>query len=203
MSKLSLAQLPDSRIVNEAGALIRAAFDDRLYNHTMRTHLLAVRYAARYGIHHDREQLAMACLFHDLGMVGPHQDAGRAFTFSGSAAMKEFLLQRQWPEERIRPAMEAIDFHMQLLPRWDLGEVAGLLQVGAWMDVTGLRRWRLPQAVKESRRHFERGGFFLHFNVCLAKELVSPRRALGLLAPHGRAPAGHYCCDAHAPALAA
>jgi hypothetical protein len=197
MDALLRARMPDTRVVAEAGALARAAFDDRLFHHTLRTHFLALRYAERFGLSCDREQLALACLFHDLGLVAPHYRADRAFTFSSSAAMKSFLLERGWPAERILPAMEAIDFHMQLLPRWERGETAGLLQVGAWMDVTGLRGWRLPGAVREARAQFRRGSFFLQFNVCLAGQLLSPRRAPGLLAPRGREPADHYCCEAH------
>ncbi|WP_165797372.1 HD domain-containing protein [Solimonas fluminis] len=203
MDALLRAQMPDTRIVAEAGALVRAAFDDRLFHHTLRTHFLARRYAERFGIRCDPEQLAMACLFHDLGLVAPQYRADRAFTFSSSGAMKPFLLARGWTAARIVPAMEAIDFHMQLLPRWELGETAGLLQVGAWMDVTGLRSRRLPGAVREARAQFRRGSFFWQFNACLAGQLVSPRRALGLLAPRGREPAGHYGCEAHRPCLAA
>lgn len=203
MDALLRAQMPDTRLIAEAGALARAAFDDRLFHHTLRTHFLALRYAERFGVRCDREQLALACLFHDLGLVAPHYRADRAFTYSSSAAMKDFLLQRGWEPERVRPAMEAIDFHMQLLPRWELGETAGLLQVGAWMDVTGLRSWRVPGAVKQARAQFRRGSFFWQFNVCLTGQLLSPTRALGLLAPSGREPAGHYCCDAHTPRIAA
>ena len=203
MDALLRAQMPDTRMVAEAGSLARAAFDDRLFHHTLRTHFLALCYAERFGIRCDREQLALACLFHDLGLVAPHYRAERAFTYSSSAAMKSFLLERGWAAERVLPAMQAIDFHMQLLPRWDLGETAGLLQVGAWMDVTGLRSWRVPGAVKQARAQFRRGSFFWQFNVCLTGQLASPKRALGLLAPWGREPAGHYCCEAHAPHKAA
>ncbi len=203
MDALLRAQMPDTCAVAEAGALARAAFDDRLFHHTLRTYFLALRYAERFGLRCDREQLAMACLFHDLGLVAPHYRAEQAFTHSSSAAMKSFLLERGWAAERVLPAMQAIDFHMQLLPRWELGETAGLLQVGAWMDVTGLRSWRVPGAVKQARAQFRRGSFFWQFNACLAGQLASPKRALGLLAPQGREPRGHYCCDAHAPRQAA
>lgn len=185
--------MPRTAVVEDACSLVRAAFDDALWNHTMRTHLLAVGWAESRDIHFDPEQLALACLFHDLGMVPPRRDPARAFTYAGSRALRGFLESRGWESHRILPAMQAIDFHMQLRPRWDLGETAGLLQVAAWMDVTGLRSWSLPQVVAQARHRFERGGFFLRFNACLVRECSSPRRALGLLAPGRFAPPDHRC----------
>lgn len=190
---VAAARMPDSGTVTEAAALVRAALDDALWNHTLRTHLLAVGYAERFGRHRDPEQLALACLFHDLGLALPHRDPSHAFTFAGSRALREFLEARGWEPRRIEPAMQAIDFHMQLRPRWDLGESAGLLQVAAWMDVTGLRGWLLPEVVGEARRRFDRSGFVPRFNARLLRELASPRRAFGLLAPTRCAPANHGC----------
>lgn len=187
----SEARMPDSATVTEAAALVRSAFDDPLWNHTLRTHLLAVGWAERFDHRFDREQLALACLFHDLGMVSPRRDPAHAFTFAGSRALRDFLQERGWDLDRIEPAMQAIDFHMQLRPRWDLGATAGLLQVAAWMDVTGLRGRRLPEVVREARRRFDRGGFFLRFNACVLREIASPRRTLGLLLPGRFAPPGH------------
>lgn len=193
------ARMPDSATVAEAASLVREAFDDALWNHTLRTHLLAVGWAERSVLRFDPEQLALACLFHDLGMVAPWRDPSHAFTFAGSRALRGFLQERGWEPRRIEAAMQAIDFHMQLQPRWDLGETAGLLQVAAWMDVTGLRGRHLPEVVKEARRRFDRSGFFLHFNACLLRELASPRRALGLLLPERFAPPRHRCGDADEP----
>lgn len=183
-ARLALAaRMPDSATVTEAVALVRASFDDTLWNHTLRTHLLAAGWAERIGVRFDREQLALACLFHDLGMVPPQRDPAHAFTFAGSRALRDFLHPRGWETRRIEAAAQAIDFHMQLRPRWDLGEVAGLLQVAAWMDVTWLRSRQLREVVEEARRRFDRTGFMLRFNACLLRELASPRRALGLLSP--------------------
>lgn len=187
------ARMPDSATVSEAASIVRAAFDDTLWNHTLRTHLLAVGWAERFDLRFEPEQLALACLFHDLGMVPPWRDPAHAFTFAGSHALRDFLEERGWEPRRIEAAMRAIDFHMQLRPRWDLGGTAGLLQVAAWMDVTGLRSRRLPAVVKEARRRFDRSGFFLRFNACVLRELASPRRALGLLFPERFAPPSRLC----------
>ena len=38
---------------------------------------------------------------------------------------------------------------MQMLPKWQKGPTVGLLQVGAWMDVTGLRQWSVSREARE------------------------------------------------------
>ncbi len=80
MNPSTSARMPDGSVVSEAAALVRAALDDHLWNHTLRTHLLAVGWAERFDVRFDREQLALACLFHDLGMVPPPRDPARSFT---------------------------------------------------------------------------------------------------------------------------
>lgn len=197
MFQLTRAGMPDSMVVIEAGRAVHAAFDERMFNHTLRTHWLAARYAECFSISYDPEQLALACLFHDLGAMPSHYSADRAFMFNSSAALKEYALGHRIAVERIRPMMEAIDYHMSIIPRWDLGNVAGLLQVGTWMDVTGLRSWRIPEAVREARQAFTNRGFFWYFTGCFLRQMRSPRRAFGVIAPQFCSPAGHYCCESN------
>ena len=195
MEPTLLSGMPDSAIIREAATFVRRVCNDKIFNHSLRTHYLAVQYAARFGIATDREQLALACLFHDTGLMPGHYTADRSFTFNSSRALREFLSARAYPPQKIHSAMEAIDWHFHVLPRWDLGETAGLLQVGAWMDVTGLRSWSMFREYRRSRRLFEKAGFFLHFNACVLNQLISPKRAIGLLAPARCVPPGHYCGD--------
>jgi len=192
MQSIILAGMPDSAIIREAAVLVRRMCNDKIFNHSLRTHYLAVQYATRFGIATDREQLALACLFHDTGLMPDRYTADRSFTFNSSRALREFLSERAHPPQKIRGAMEAIDWHFVILPRWDLGETAGLLQVGAWMDVTGLRSWSMFREYRRSRQLFENGGFFSYFNACVLRQVMSPKRAIGLLAPARSIPPGHY-----------
>ena len=195
MDFITLARLPDSGIVTEAAALVQRASDARIFNHTLRTHYLATRYASRFEVEYDREQLALAALFHDIGLSPEHYTDDHAFIFRSLETLKGFLLERGYDPTRIPATMQAIDWHFNVLPRWDLGEVAGLLQIGAWMDVTGLRCWSIFEYYRESKKLFSKRGFFLHFQGCLFGQLVSPARALGLIAPGRHLPEGHYRCD--------
>lgn len=199
MKAIQFAAMPDSALVTDAAELVRGICNDKIFNHSLRTHYLAVQYAARYKKSFDPEQLALACLFHDTGLMPDCYSPDRSFIFNSSQALKDYAIGRSVDPQKIDAAMQAIDWHFHVLPRWDLGEVAGLLQVGAWMDVTGLRCWRVFDAYRRSKKLFDKRGFFLYFNACLARQLIAPKRALGLLAPGRNLPAQHYCCDSHAP----
>ena len=90
---------------------------------------------------------------------------------------------RDVPAARIGPLVDAIDLHMQLLPRWSRGNVAGLLQVGAWMDVTMLRRWSIREEARAIARVHPRAGLDLEFPRRLLGTLTSFGACAGLLLP--------------------
>src|SRR5262249_61599145 len=97
--------------------------------------------------------------------------------------LARFLEEREVPRERIGPLTDAILFHMQLVPRWSKGNVAGLLQIGAWMDVTGLRRGRIAESARDIEARFPRGAFAKVFRRKLLATMTSPSACLGLLFP--------------------
>src|SRR5205085_8666248 len=107
----------------------------------------------------------------------------RPFTLLSSRALRAFLEERGVPRDRISPLEDAIDFHMQMLPRWSKGATAGLLQVGAWMDVTFLRRWAIRAEAREIAAALPRAGFDLAFPVKLLGSIRRPAACLGLLLP--------------------
>ncbi len=194
---LKKSLLPDTSIVKDAIDLLGLAADSHIYNHSLRTHYLASKFAEKNKMNVDKEQLALACLFHDIGLCEHYYSPHSAFVFNSSESLKDFLIEKDYPKSRIRPMMEAIDFHFSITPKWSLGDVAGLLQIGAWMDVTGIRTWALPGERKRARALFNDDGFFLKFNVCLIKQLLSPKRAVGIVSPQMVLPQGHYDLTSH------
>jgi hypothetical protein len=73
---------------------------------------------------------------------------------------------------------------MQLFPRWSRGPEAGLLQVGAWMDVVGLRGSTVGTIARRGiEEEYPRGRFATEFHVRLLRSLGSPRACLRLLFP--------------------
>ncbi|MCA9706077.1 MAG: HD domain-containing protein [Myxococcales bacterium] len=156
--------LPDTPLVREARGILERAAPSTLVAHSIRSFL----YGRAYGRSHamgcdDEEGLLLAALFHDLGFCPEHQDRRLPFQVVGSRALREFLSEQGTEPERISALVDAIDFHMQLLPRWSKGNTAGLLQVGAWMDITGLRRWGISSDARTIEGAYPRDGIRLRF----------------------------------------
>ena len=135
--------LPDTQLVNGARRILERAAPSTLVRHSIRAYLLGSAYARKKGIAFDEEGLALAALFHDVGLTPELSDSSRPFTFASSKALRMYLEERGVPNERIAVLADAIEQHMQLLPRFSRGPEVGLLQVGAWMDVTvGPGAWK-------------------------------------------------------------
>jgi hypothetical protein len=176
-------ELPDSALVREARGIADAALDAMLVAHSCRAFLLGRAYGRARGIDFDEEGLCLAALFHDLGLAPGRRDPRTPFTVAGSRALEAFLRDRG-DAGRATPLVEAIDFHMQLLPRWSKGNVAGLLQIGAWMDVTRLRRWAVPAQAEAIEARWPREGFGqLAFMRRLLGTFTSLSACAGLVAP--------------------
>ncbi len=178
--------LPDTALVREATSMVRAAVSPAVFNHSQRTFLLGSAWAARRQLAFDDEALLLAALFHDLGFFPPHLDPARPFTLGSSSALESFLGERGYPPERIGAAAEAIELHMQLRPRVDRSAVAGLLQVGAWMDLTFLRRWSVRTEARAIAREWPRLGIDFAFPRLLVRSFGSVYACTGLLFPRGR-----------------
>lgn len=175
--------LPDTRLVAEAEQLVSAALEETVLRHSRRAFHLGAAYAEKNAIAFDEEDLALAALFHDVGLAAGHRPANVAFTIAGSRALARFLEEHDVPHARIAPLVDAIDFHMQLLPRWSKGPVAGLLQIGAWMDVTGLRRGAIKERADAIEAAIPAGDFREGFNRRLLRTIDGPSACLGLLLP--------------------
>lgn len=179
-------RLPDSSLVLDARAVVGPLLTPAVLAHSDRVFLLANAWAARRQLAFDEEGLCLAALFHDAGLFAPWKKAGEPFTLGSSGALRDFLEARQIPADRIGRLSDAIELHMMLLPRWSKGPEAGLLQVGAWMDVTGLRRWSVRTEARAIAQAHPRQGFDLEFPGRVLGAIGSVRAATGLLCPAAR-----------------
>ena len=94
-------------------------------------------YAKAKSIEYNQEHLALACLFHDLGLTEEFHNPKQAFIYNSSATLRDFLQAKQYAAQDTVTLMETIDFHFSLRPHWQSGPVAGLLQIGTWMVLPG------------------------------------------------------------------
>jgi hypothetical protein len=179
----ALTRLPDTALVLEARGILERAAPPTLVQHSLRTFLLGRAYGRLRSIDYDEEGLLLAALFHDLGFCPEHRNRRLPFQVVGSRALREFLADQGTDPQRISPLVDAIDFHMQMWPRWSKGNAAGLLQVGAWMDVTGLRRWSVRHDARIIERAHPRHGIGFRFYGFLLGSFGSLGSCVGTMFP--------------------
>jgi len=147
---MSTLTLPDTTPVKKARALLEKAAPSPIVAHTLRTFHLANAVGKKRALDFDEEGLALAALFHDLGLCEGHRVPGKPFPIASSGLLRAELA-GQIPDERIGAMADAIEQHMQFFPRWSMGPIAGLLQIGAWMDVTGRGRSSISEEAARIR----------------------------------------------------
>ncbi len=178
-----ITSLPDTALVREARGILEHAAPPTLVDHSIRTFLFGRAYGRNNDIDCDDEDLLLAALFHDLGFCPAHHDPALPFQVVGSRALREFLVGKGTESERVSPLVDAIDFHMQLWPRWSKGNAAGLLQVGAWMDITGLRRFGIREHARNVEAAYPRDRIRTQFYGLLFRSFGSLGACVGTMFP--------------------
>lgn len=186
--------IPDTPIIKEALSIVKAALSKNIYNHSMRTYHFGSEYAATYKYKYSEEELILVALFHDIGFYSPYNIKGMSFQIASSAALKEYLLTKKSIQpDRINAMMEAIDYHFQFKPRWEKGEIAGLLQIGAHMDVTGKNSYSIEKNKRNDiLAEFPKNKFILEFTICLFKSFTGYNSIKGLFYPERFCHHNHY-----------
>lgn len=187
-------KLPDTPLITEATSMVKAALSENIFNHSMRTFLYATECAISRKCIYSEEELLLIALFHDIGFYSPYHIKGKPFQIGSSNALKEYLLRhKKIHPKRINAMMEAIDYHFQFRPRWDKSEIAGLLQVGAHMDVMAKN---ITSINKDKRKlilaQYPKKYFFLEFNSCLMKTFSNFDTIKGLFKPETCCNNNHY-----------
>lgn len=189
-----MKKIPDTPIISEALSIVKTASSKNIFNHSMRTFHLGREYAEKYSYRFSEEELLLVALFHDIGFYAPYSIKGKPFQIASSATLKEYLLVRkEIHPDRINAMMEAIDYHFQLSPRWDKGEIAGLLQIGAHMDVLGKNSHSIEKKTRNDiLAEFPKNKFFLEFNTCLLKSFTGYNSIKGVFYPESICSHNHY-----------
>lgn len=175
--------LPDTAASKDAYRILTHAAPPELVNHSVRVYLLGKAYGQKKGIRFDDEGLYLAALFHDLGLCPAFKDTRLPFQVNSSRVLREFLLKRGFAQKRVQALAAAVDFHMQLIPRWSEDTVVGLLQVGAWMDITRFRRWAVRGEVSAVEKIYPRLKIERKFVKMLLGSVGSVGSCIGWLVP--------------------
>ena len=125
----SQTTLPDTELCNAAVEYARTVSDPSLFNHVMRSALLADSIGRRSGMKFDREVLCVAAVLHDLGLtkLAPVQTR---FEIEGADLAKDFLGKRGMTERHLEIVWDAIALHTTAeIPSRKCSEIA-LCQIG-------------------------------------------------------------------------
>lgn len=178
-----VTRLPQTPLVLAARDVLEPVLPTALFGHSIRTFLGARSWARTKQLAFDEEGLLVASLFHDAGLFAPFKDTRRSFQFNSSAAMRELLVRHDIAPQRIRRLTSAVLHHFQPVPRWRYGPEAGLLHIGAYLDVLGLRVWRIREAHRVIRSMYPPRTSSLTLLTSIARSIRGPRSCIGIFLP--------------------
>lgn len=108
--RLAGIDVVDSKLVSESIDFARSSLSPYLFNHVMRSWLLATILATRSEVKPDPEVLACAAVLHDLGLTEKY-DASERFEVDGANAARSFLKQRGMGAGDLQLVWDAIALH--------------------------------------------------------------------------------------------
>lgn len=152
---------PDSALAREAEERARDELSPHVLQHSYRTYLFGLALAGIDGKTVDNELVYVASLLHDLNLE--HPTPGRCFAVVGAERAEAFALEHGTSPERAESIAAAIAGHITMGVADDLGDPAGFVSAGAFVDVAGARMHELrPEWVEELLRRLPRLNFRKH-----------------------------------------
>lgn len=168
---------PDSALSRDAEERAREELSPHVLQHSYRTYLFGLALAGIDGKAVDMELVYVASLLHDLNLE--HPTPGRCFAVVGAERAEAFALENRTPPERAKAIAAAIAGHITIGVAADLGDPAGFVSAGAFVDVAGARLHELrPEWVEEVLRRHPRLSFRDH--------LLNAFQAEAAAVPQGR-----------------
>lgn len=160
---LDSIRVPDTPAAKAAEQLAMRSCSGPLLAHCLRTYYFGRLFARAHHVCADNELLYVGSLLHDLGLTGHHiHDSERAgFQVVGARAAFDFAQRQGWSIRRSRDLYESISYHLNpFVPMGIAPLEAALLQRGAMLDVIGMNRHQLGDAVIDRLNHrLPRTGF--------------------------------------------
>ncbi len=108
--RLAGIDVVDSKLVTESIDLAQSNLSPYLFNHVMRSWLLATILATRSKVRPDPEVLACAAVLHDLGLTEKYE-ASERFEVDGANAARSFLKGRGVKAGDLQLVWDAIALH--------------------------------------------------------------------------------------------
>jgi hypothetical protein len=153
MDTIAGVAIPDTDLVRDATALVRAATDDplvgdTLFHHSRRVFLFGMLKARARGLQVDPELAYVGGMFHDLGLTKAYRSVDQRFEIDGAHAARDFLLDHGRSVEEARDVWLGIALHTTPEIPMHLAPEVAVVTLGVETDVLGLD---LEQISEEDR----------------------------------------------------
>ncbi len=129
-------RIPDSDLARGAAMLAQMESPQFLFNHCMRTFVLASLFAKTQGWKYDEELVFVASALHDLGLLEKFDDPYKTFQHSGADYAETFVLKGGFTEDRAERVFKSILWHAGEVANTEVPDILWV-QTGAGMDVFG------------------------------------------------------------------
>lgn len=134
----SLPRLPDSALVKASEAYLASVSSPVMVRHCIRSYYFGHALAEKASLKPDREELYIACLFHDLGLE-PQFDSPGDFETAGANAARNFLTSHDASATMADRVAEAIDLHTEIASATHPRAEVACVHMGTFVDVFGAR----------------------------------------------------------------
>ena len=83
--------IPDSKMAQDATALVRDVANDLIFDHSRRTFLFGSLRGMDEGLRYDSELLYVGAMFHDLGLTDTYRRTDQRFEIDAADVARDFL----------------------------------------------------------------------------------------------------------------
>jgi HD superfamily phosphodiesterase len=177
-------RIPDSDLARAAAMVAHRESPCALFNHCMRTFVLAGLFARKHGWKYDEELVFVSAALHDLGLLEKFESAETTFEKAGALYARHFVEKAGFSPDRADRVWKSIAWHAGKVPPGSIPDIA-LVQEGARIDVLGKPDFYdivTPNVQTAVLEIFPRLAFKSEFK--------------GLLASHARRQPAHACWTA-------
>lgn len=130
--------IPDSKMAQDATALVRDVANDLIFDHSRRTFLFGSLRGMDEGLRYDSELLYVGAMFHDLGLTDTYRRTDQRFEIDAADVARDFLKEYGVDGDAADTVWAAVALHTTPeIPLHMQSEVA-LVTRGVELDVLGI-----------------------------------------------------------------
>ncbi len=163
-------RIPDSDLARAAVMLAQTESQPFLFNHCIRTFVLAGLYARRNAWQYDEELVFVSSALHDLGLLEKYESANMRFEEAGASYAQFFVVRGGYSPDQADRVWKGIAWHAGRAGP-DTAPDIRLIQEGARLDVFGngdFDQIVTPEVRTAILAAFPRCGFKFAFKAALA-----------------------------------